>query len=242
VGGGFIRSVALKKAARRRSQDFPLSIPAVRKLGTLKLDPRATFLIGENGSGKSTLLEGIADVAGFAKEGGSKHFATPSAPHWSDLGPHLDLVRNAGRERDAFFLRSESFYNTSTRIEEFGDLKPYGDISPHERSHGEAFLMLMTIRFVGRGLYLLDEPEAALSPTRQLAFLRAMYDLIEGKSSQFIIATHSPVLMSYPRATIYLLDGNGIKQVKYESTDHFQLMRDFLNDRDRYFEYLFSDE
>jgi predicted ATPase len=240
----YLRSALLKDKPKRG--EFPFTLAAVNRLGTLRLHPKVTFLVGENGSGKSTLLEGIADIAGFPQRGGSKHFATLSEGGWSDLGPHLQLVRNAVRERDSFFLRAESFFDVSDQIEELakgpgGTLEPYGGKSPHLRSHGEAFMMLMTTRFVGRGLYILDEPEAALSPTRQLAFLVALHDLVARRSSQFLIATHSPILMSYPGAFIYLLNEQGIKRVRYEDTEHYQLFRDFLNDRQTYLNYLFED-
>lgn len=230
-----------------KANAFPWAIPAVRRLGTLQFHPEVTFFVGENGSGKSTLLEGIADAAGFAAQGGSKHFATFSQQNWSELGGALALTRNVIRERDGFFLRAESFFNVAGQIEEMAKIdprayEPYGGMSPHERSHGEAFLMLMTTRFLGHGLYILDEPEAALSPSRQLSFLAAMNDLAEKRSSQFIIATHAPIIMSYPRALIYLLSEHGIRPIPYEETEHFQLVRDFLNDRETYFRHLFSSD
>jgi predicted ATPase len=244
---GYLRSVSLKPKAGAGDEEFPWSIPAIRNLGTLQFHPKVTYLVGENGTGKSTLLEGIADVAGFPAQGGSKHFASFSEPNWSQLGSALQLIRNATRERDGFFLRAEAFFNVSNQIEEMWRVDPkayapYGGISPHERSHGEAFLMLMSTRFVGRGLYILDEPEAALSPSRQLSFLAALHNLVAKRASQFLIATHGPILMAYPDSFIYLMTDKGIGRVAYEETEHFQLVRDFLNDRETYFKHLFSDE
>jgi predicted ATPase len=245
--GGYLRSVELDESSHRDETEFPWCLPAIRKLGVLEFHPRVTYLVGDNGTGKSTLLEGIAEVAGFPMHGGSKYFAKFSERIWSDLGRSLKLVRNAERERDSFYLRAESFFDVSYQIEELakgfgGTLAPYGGISPHQRSHGEAFMMLMSTRFVGRGLYLLDEPEAALSPTRQLAFLAALHRLATIRRSQFVIATHSPILMAYPDADMHLLSEDGIRRVKYEKTEHFQLYRDFLNDRESYFKFLFEDD
>jgi predicted ATPase len=242
---GYLRSVALVEERTGANEEFPWSVPAIRSLGTLRFDPKVTFLVGENGSGKSTLLEAIADVAGFPEQGGGKQFRTADGRSWSSLATSLKLIREPLRERDGVFLRAESFFNVASAIEEmargpYGTLEPYGGISPHERSHGEAFLMLMQTRFVGNGLYILDEPEAAVSAMRQLAFLAVMRDLVEDRASQFIIASHSPILMSYPGALIYLLGEHGIQKIDYEETEHFQTTRDFLNNRELYFRHLFA--
>ncbi len=238
--GGFIRNILFELPSGRK--DFPFNIPALKSLGLLDLHPKVTFFVGENGSGKSTLLEGIAQAAGFDQEGGSKNFNNLERQYWSELGSCMRLGRPGRPETDGFFLRAESFFNVATRIEELGiPLKYYGGKSPHEQSHGESFLALAANRFAGEGLYLLDEPEAALSPARQLSFLRIMHLLIEGMNSQFIISTHSPILMAYPDAWIYHFSEDGLRRIEYEETEHFRLTRDFLNNREAFLHRLFQD-
>ena len=241
---GFIRSLTLMRERVPSFDAYPFAIPAVRALTTLQLHPRVTFLVGENGSGKSTLVEAIAVAAGFNAEGGSKNFNFATRRSESSLHTVLRLSRNARRERDGFFLRAESYFNVATNLEELGlDLSPaYGGKSPHEESHGESFLTLMATRLRGHGLYIFDEPEAALSPARQLSLLKIIDTLVRKKQSQLIIATHSPILMAYPDATIYRLDGDGIAPIAYEDSEHFRITRDFLADRKRFFRHLFTDE
>jgi predicted ATPase len=217
--------------------DYPFTLPAVRQLGTLKLHSKVTFIVGENGSGKSTLLEGIATAWGFNPEGGSRNFNFQTrAPH-SNLHQCLRLAKGIARPNDGFFLRAESFYNVATEIDDLGVVDSYGGQSLHQQSHGEAFFSLMMNRFRGKGFYVLDEPEAALSPTRQLAMLARMHELV-GLDSQFIIATHSPILMAYPDADIYQIDDTGLIRTAYEDTEHYVVTRDFLSNRDRHLELL----
>ena len=218
---------------------YPFGIPAVRCLGKLRFHPDVTFFIGENGSGKSTLLEAIALALGFGAEGGTRNVRHQTADTTSSLHASLDIARGAQAPQDHYFLRAESFYNIATYMDEVGYLGGYGGQSLHHQSHGESFLALLTKKFRGNGLYLLDEPEAALSPNRQLAALVAINQLVDDQS-QFIIVTHSPILLSYPRAKIMLLDESGIKEVKYEDTEHFTLSRDFLNNYQRRLEMLFE--
>jgi predicted ATPase len=214
----------------------------VRKLGTLELDPKVTFLVGENGSGKSTLVEAIAVAAGFNAEGGSKNFNFATRRSESSLHETFRLTRGIRREKDGFFLRAESYFNVGTQIDELGVASSYGGRSPHEQSHGEAFVALANHRLRGNGLYIFDEPEAALSPGRQLALLQIMRRLIEETRSQFVVATHSPILMAYPGALIYQLDPEGIAPIRYEDTEHYQVTRTFLADPSRYFKHLFADD
>jgi predicted ATPase len=246
AGLGFVSSVMLDRPKDAMPEAFPWSLPVLHGFKTVSLDPHVSFLVGENGIGKSTLLEAIAEAAGFAAQGGSK-FMRQSADTWSALGSHLKLVRNVHRETDGFFLRAEAFYNVATRIDEIARddrriYASYGGRSPHEQSHGESFLNLLNHRMTGSGLYILDEPEAALSPSRQLAFLRILDLHVRERDSQFIIATHSPIIMAYPDATIFALSETGIRKTRYEETEHFLLTRDFLNDRELYFRHLFSDD
>lgn len=206
----------------------------------LPLDARVTFLIGENGTGKSTLVEAIAVAAGFNAEGGSRdnNFATRRSE--SDLHRHVRLIRSSRRPRTGYFLRAESFYNMGTEVDRlsklpggYWTLQAYGGKSPHEQSHGESFLAVLKNRFGPDGLYVLDEPESALSPQRQLALLVAMHRLVTD-GSQFVVATHSPILLAFPGARILRIDGERIEPVAYRETEHYALTRDFLNAPDRY--------
>jgi predicted ATPase len=187
-----------------------------------------TFFIGENGTGKSTLLEAIALVEGFAFEGGSRNFTVqPDDPRYA-LARALSVSRGVRRARhDSFYLRAESFYNVATQIDELGVVDSYGGKSLHAQSHGESFMQLFTTRMTGQGLYLLDEPEAALSPQRQLMFLAALHDLVL-RDSQFIIATHSPIIMAYPHANILQFGDGVIRPVAYTDTEHYKVTKMFL--------------
>ena len=246
----YLRSISLKREEDVPGGDvYPFNIPAVRALRRLDFHRDVTFIIGENGCGKSTLLEAIATAWGFNAEGGSVNFRFSTRASHSELHAHLRLVKSVRRPRDGFFFRAESFFNVATTIERV-DAEPapappvidsYGGRSLHEQSHGESFLALMLHRFRGQGLYILDEPEAALSPTRQLAVLRRMHQLVRD-DSQFIIATHSPILTAYPGATIFLLDGGGFARVRYEETEHYAVTREFLADPRRMLKRLFAED
>lgn len=248
TGDPFVRSVLLQRDKVQSFDRYPFSIPAVRQLAELPLDPQVTVFVGENGSGKSTLVEAIALAAGFNREGGSRHMTVSTRPSHSDLHEHLVLVRGPRRERTGYFLRAESFFNIATNIEDldkdpFGGgqiIDAYGGKSLHEQSHGESFLSLIVNRFGPNGLYVLDEPEAALSLRGNLALMRRMYDLIQ-EGSQFIISTHSPILLGYPNALIYALSEDGIAETRYEETEQYELTRSFLGDRERFLHYLFAD-
>jgi predicted ATPase len=245
---GFIRSVTLDREGVDGGR-YPFSIPALRRLETLALDEKVTFLVGENGSGKSTLIEAIAVAAGFNAEGGTRNMTVSTRASHSDLHDHLRLVREPRSPRDGYFLRAESFFNVATHIEELDAgpvggrpiIESYGGVSLHEQSHGESFLSLVLNRFGGRGLYILDEPEAALSLRGQLALMRRMHDLI-AEESQFIVSTHSPVLLGYPNALIYALTESGIERTPYEATEQYELTRSFLDDRERFLRHLFADD
>jgi len=233
----YLREVWLDRTNISRFGSYPFNLPAVRSLDNLVLHPDVTFIIGENGCGKSTMLEAIAIAWGFNPEGGTINFNFSTRASHSELHQHIRLVRSFKHPQDGFFLRAESFFNLATNMDHL-DAEPgfsppiresYGGRSLHEQSHGESFLSLMLHRFGGNGLYILDEPEAALSPTRQMAVLRRMHDLVRSES-QFVVATHSPILMAYPRAKILLVDEAGITEVSYENTEHYAVMKEFLND------------
>jgi predicted ATPase len=205
---------------------YPFSIPAVANLDRVEFADGVTIFVGENGSGKSTLIEAIALKAGFNPEGGSKNFTSQHRPSESELHASLRLARGARRERGGFFLRAETMFNVSTEAESY---RSYGWDDLHEKSHGEAFLWVAMNRFHDGGLFILDEPEAALSPQRQLVLLARMHQLVRG-GSQFVVSTHSPILMAYPGARLYLLDRDGVQPVRYEDTEHYAVTRAFLMD------------
>jgi predicted ATPase len=235
-----IRSVSLDRAGVDAAR-YPFSVPAIRSLTTLELHPQVTLLAGENGSGKSTLVEAIAVAAGFNPEGGSRNMQLATRDSHSSLHEHLRLVRDERPQKDGWFLRSESFYNLATYVEQLGDVSGYGDVPLHEQSHGESFLTLALERFWGKGLYILDEPEAALSVRGQLALMRRMHELVL-EHSQFVVATHSPILLGYPEATILELSEEGIRSVGYEETEQVELTRSFLENPGRFLRHLLADD
>jgi len=234
----FLRSIDVTLPPQPR--EFPFSVPAFAQLTSLEFHPHVTFFVGENGSGKSTLLEAIAGLAGMPTTGGSNNFTRSAADRERPFGNAIKLVRGVRQPKSAFFLRAESFFNVATEIEATGVASSYGPQGLHEQSHGESFLALALHRFRNHGLYLLDEPEAALSPQRQLAFLAIINQLVDG-GSQFIIATHSPILLAFPRSRILHFSEAGIEDVAYEKTEHYALTLDFLSNRERYLARLFKD-
>ena len=234
----YLKDVLLNSTRVRSWEEYPFTVPAIRALKskTLKLHPKCTFFIGENGSGKSTLLEGIAELEGFHPAGGTRNFNYDSRERTLDNPLKYTLSLGKGvlgkLRRDGFFFRAESFYNAASYIEQLEEGLPmdrrlYGDKSLHEQSHGEAFLTLFTERLTGGGLYLFDEPEAALSPQRQLAFVAAMHGWIQNEA-QLVIATHSPIIMAYPNAWIYEFSERGMRRVEYRETEHYRVTRAFL--------------
>jgi len=252
LGGGFVAALALKREHVTDWEVYPFNIPVVRHLHRLPLHRAVTFLVGENGSGKSTLLEALAVRLGFPAEGGSRNYHFATRDTHSELSDSLVVVRDGmqttDRETDGFFLRAESFYPLLTQVEAYENeadeplrFREWGGKSPHERSHGEAFLTLLTQRLRGHGLYLFDEPEAALSAQRQLAVLTHLHALVKHRS-QLIIATHSPILLAYPHALIYECGEDGLVPVAYEDTDAFRLTREFLRSPEHMMDRLFADE
>jgi predicted ATPase len=232
----YLRSVTIDPAADLDPDSYPFSIPAVRALGTLEPHPDVTFFVGENGAGKSTVLEAIAVALGMPAEGGTRNVHRQQQEA-SPLHRYLKLVKGYKQPRFSYFLRAESLFNVFSYLDELG---PGGKPSKHLRSHGEAFMDVMR-EFSGDGLYLLDEPEAALSPNRQLAALSVIDSLVR-QGAQFIIATHSPILLAYPRAKILSFDDCGISHIDYEDTEHYAVTRDFLNHYPRRLQQLLEDE
>ncbi len=233
----YLRSIGLKENPKQDC--YPFNIPAVSYLEQLEFHEDITFFVGENGSGKSTMLEAIAVAMGFGREGGTRNVQFETANTVSELHNYLKVVKSFAKPKDYYFLRAESFYNLATYMDEVRYLDSYGGKSLHQQSHGESFMATLLNKFRGNGLYLLDEPEAALSPARQLAALVRIHQLVENKS-QFIIATHSPILLAYPSAKIVLFDETGSHETTYQQTEHYSITRDFLNNYPKRLEQLFS--
>lgn len=222
------------------SQDcYPFNVPAFRNGIDIELNSNVTFFVGENGSGKSTLLEALAEIGGFSPEGGSRDHCREAFADRSEFAQALRLSW-LPKVADGFFMRAESFYNFASYLDEVSSLRAYGGKSLHAQSHGESFLALFNNRFE-QGLYILDEPEAALSPQRQLSFLKIIHELEAPGHAQFLIATHSPILLAYPGAVLYSLSNEGISQINYRDTEHYLVTKNFLNAPERYLKHLFSE-
>lgn len=232
----YLRSVRIDPQADVDPDRYPFNIAAVRSLGVLEPHPDVTFFAGENGAGKSTVLEAIAVALGMPAEGGTRNVHR-AQQEVSPLHQVLKVTKGWRWPRHAYFLRAESLFNVFTYLDQLG---PGGAPSLHLRSHGEAFMDVLQ-GFRGDGFYLLDEPEAALSPNRQLAALAVIDRLVKG-GAQFIIATHSPILLAYPNATILSFDADGMREVAYEDTEHYAITRDFLNHYPRRLEQLLGEQ
>lgn len=241
----FLRRVTLLREEVADFHIYPFTVPAIRGMDTLDLSSEVTFFVGENGSGKSTLLEAMAYQCGFHTAGGGKNNLYDVDSSEAPLGNYIRLSW-LPKMNKGFFLRAESFYHFASHLDQLAKEDPtfhyqgYGGRSLHHQSHGESFLSLFLNRFSDQGLYLLDEPEAALSPARLLAFMRVIHQLISRGNSQFIIATHSPILLGFPNAKIFSFDSNVIQSIRYEETEHYQITKGFLNRKERYLKDLFS--
>jgi len=239
IGSPFLESVGLNED-RVVSGSYPFTLRSIMRGLPLTLSTPITFLVGENGSGKSTLLEALAWALGFSDQGGDRANSYAEGADGHMLGRALAL-RWRKKVFGGFFLRAETFFNYARYLEDAGSsFGLYDGVPLNQRSHGEAFLALFQNRFED-GTYLLDEPEAALSPSRQLTFLSVLHDLARSRAAQLIIATHSPILLTLPGARVLSFSDAGIEEVDYRNTEHFRLSRDFLNAPERYLRHLFDD-
>lgn len=232
--------ITLDKQANRAQ--YPFCLPIIRNIKKIVFTKPVTFFVGENGTGKSTILEAIAYAIGFGPEGGSKNInVTTTNATSSYLGECMKLSWSY-KPHDGYFFRAESFFNIASYIDGIGGNKSYGGKSLHHQSHGESFFSFFNNRLGDSGIYILDEPEAALSPQRQLALLRIIHDLIKQNTAQFIIATHSPILLAYPNATIYACSNGQLQQISYTETYHYQVTKGFLDNHELYLKNLLSDK
>lgn len=244
----YVTGIKLARAIPADSylHDLPV-VKHLQDMEELPIRKRVTFFVGENGIGKSTLIEAIAVSMGFNPEGGTINFNFSTEDSHSELYRYVTICKGVKRHKDGFFLRAESLYNVATNIDQM-DLEPslgapvilsYGGVSLHKQSHGESFMALVENRFGGNGLYILDEPEAALSPSRLLQLMCCIDDLVK-HNSQFIISTHSPILMAYPHAEVFELSEEGINSVPYQETEHFRITKQFVNAPEKMLKYLFE--
>jgi predicted ATPase len=224
---------------------YPFNLPIVRNLKTLEFSKSVTYIVGENGSGKSTLLEAIANLLRLNAEGGSKNFNFRTKETHSSLYEELRAVRVDLSYRNAFFFRAESFYNVASEVDRIAEddirmLNSYGGVSLHEQSHGESFMALFTNRLKNKGLYIFDEPEAALSYINQLRFLVWLKEAVSA-GSQIIISTHSPVILAYPDAAIYVVEDGKLQPTTYNDCYIYRDMLAFVNNKDLVIKELFSE-
>ncbi|MBW9170058.1 AAA family ATPase [Clostridium estertheticum] len=241
----YLRRLELKRESVESFSNYPFCLPTIKNLSSLDFHPKVTFIVGENGSGKSTILEAIAIACGFNPEGGTINFNFSSMDTHSELYKYIKLVKGVKKPKNGFFLRAESFYNLASNIDEIDReggpklVSSYGGQSLHKQSHGESFFAVFMNRFGSDGLYILDEPEAALSPSRQMSMITRIHELVN-MGSQFIISTHSPIIMAYPESTIYEIKDK-MEVVRYEETENYQITKNFINNRDKMLRILIDD-
>lgn len=236
----YLQKVSFRSDVVLDFDTYPLSIPAIKEVEQIEFHPDVTFIVGENGTGKSTFMEAIALSLGLGPEGGTTNVQFRTAKSESDLNEKLRMIRSFKKPSETYFLRAESLYNLATYMDEVNYLQSYGGKSLHAQSHGEAVMTVLQQKLRGGGLYLFDEPEAGLSPSRQLAAITAVHELVLAKS-QLIIATHSPMLLAYPRSKIYHFDSCGISEISFRDCEQLFVARDFLNNHESWMAKLLSD-
>lgn len=235
---------------------YPFSLLILQGIEEILFSTQVTFFVGENGTGKSTILETIAALAGFGPEGGSRNmsFSTSEAYFNDEVKILAQHSRASWRKKpingNGYFFRAESFFNIANHVDylakeggqgSYAAYAPYGGKSLHQQSHGESFLSFFANRVSAGGFFVFDEPEAALSPQRQLSLLSLIHDLCKHPDSQFIIATHSPILLAYPGATIYSCDGGSFGKIEYKDTPHYDITKHFLDNPEQYLKRLFEE-
>nr|WP_241558941.1 AAA family ATPase [Oceanobacillus halophilus] len=243
----YMKRVLLKTERISSYAKFPLNLSVIKNFKELILHPNVTYIVGENGMGKSTLLEGIAIGLGFNPEGGTLNYNFSSYDSHSNLDEYLRIAKGPYKPDNSFFFRAETFYNVASYVEDLDRIPKagpkivdsFGGRSLHEQSHGESFFAAFMHRFEGNGLYILDEPEAALSPIRQMSLLSRIHELVN-QGCQFIISTHSPIIMAYPAAKIIQLTEEGMEETRLEDTDHYAVMKQFFDNRGRLLYHLFE--
>jgi predicted ATPase len=239
-----LKKIALLRDRMDDWESYPFSVPTIRCFEELSFRSRICFFAGENGAGKSTLLEAVAVHYGFGREGGTRSFAINTTESNHSVDPLVRALRLSFDKRTGagYFLRAESFFNAASYIDDIGITEFYGGRSLHYPSHEETFFTLLELKFQRDGLFLLDEPEAALSPQRQLAFLVLLHVVLRRhKDAQFIISTHSPVLLGYPGAQIVSFDEGRLHEIEYEETAPMQIVRRFVNNRAAFLKELFEE-
>jgi predicted ATPase len=250
VNGPILDKAYISCASTIDFDQYPFSLNIIKNFKDIEFPTQVTFLVGENGTGKSTILEAIAQKAGFGPEGGSKNinFKTAEEKNYTAgqrLAEYLTLSWRM-KPTNGYFFRAESFFNVANYIDYMeregcgNNYASYGGKSLHAQSHGESFLSFFKNRLGSHGFFIFDEPEAALSPQRQLALLAILHEMCKNPSSQFIIATHSPILLAYPKATIYSCDSGALTSIAYTDTEHYRITKQFLDNPDLYLHHLFK--
>lgn len=226
----FIRELTIDWT-KIKADSYLREIDAIKNVEKLAFHKPVTFFVGENGSGKSTLLEAIAVTYGFNPEGGTKNYSFSTYDSHSELYDAVRITKGVRRPKGGYFLRAESFYNVATKEPEYADIAHPSE-KYHEKSHGESFLAIAQNYMRADGIYIFDEPEAALSPQRQLTLLMNIYHCAKS-GAQFIIVTHSPVLLGIPEADIYNFDMGEVHLCDYEETESYAVTEMFINNREK---------
>jgi predicted ATPase len=239
-----LKKISLLRERVSNSREYPFHIPTIASLDAIEISSRVCFFVGENGTEESTSLEAIAAHYGFGLEGGNRNFSPQTTSSGTTIEPLVKALRPSFTKKTGggFYLRAESFFHVARHVDRVGASGGYGDKSLHDQSHGKSFLSLLQNRFTRSGLYLMDEPEAAFSPQRQLSFLILLHDLVRGNDNiQFIIATHSPIWLAYPEAQILSFDEGKVHQIGYRESQPFQLVSRFIAAPERYVNALFRE-